>query len=218
MTIMPNQKCFSIMLLFLSVLSFQSTTSLAQDVISDLWIELPQAYMDYEVIEASLLIQTPEGFLYRISRVMTEEGYSVCFADSNALYNVVPIYWGQSYVESTLSGIRQMWVEVKEYVINILEKIKDMMGIVGVIVIFVCSGILTYFLNIAFPAFPAKWTFYSVFLFLCFGWIYLTSIYSSVIYASGILLVPYMLIALLGLAYRKTLGRFKRTTKNGLKA
>ena len=213
MTIMPNQKCFSMIFLIIFIFSPKPSTLHAQDVISDFWTELPQAYMDYEVIEASLLIQTPEGFLYRISRVMTEEGYSVCFADSNALYNVVPIYWGQSYVESTLSGIRQMWVEVKEYVINILEKIKDMMGIVGVIVIFVCSGILTYFLNIAFPAFPAKWTFYSVFLFLCFGWIYLTSIYSSVIYASGILLVPYMLIALLGLVYRKTLGRFKRTAR-----
>ena len=215
MTITPNQKCFSMIFLILSVLSPKPTTSHAQDVISDLWIELPQAYMDYEVIEASLLIQTPEGFLYRISRMMTkeEQAYSVWLVDSNAPYNVVPIYWGQSYVESTLSGIRQMWVEVKGYVIKILEKIKDMMGIVGVIVLFVCSGILTYFLNIAFPAFPAKWTFYSVFLFLCFGWIYLTSIYSSVIYASGILLVPYMLIALLGLVYRKTLGRFKRTAR-----
>ena len=69
--------------------------------------------------------------------------------------------------------------------------------------------------NIAFPTFPARWTFYTVFIFLCFGWIYLTSIYSSVIYASGILIVPHLLIALLGFAYSKTFGRFNRTTKTG---
>jgi len=216
MTNMLNQKYFSIaVLLFLSVLSFQPTTSHAQYAISDLCIELPQSYRDCEVIEASLLIQTPEGVLYRISRMNWEEGYTVSFADSDSMYNVVPIYWGQSYVESALSRIKEMWAEVKGYVIEILQKIRDMMGIVGVVVLFVCSGVLTYFLNIAFPAFPAGWTFYSVFLLLSFGWIYLTSIYSSVIYASGILIVPHLLIALLVFAYRRTLGRFKRTTKTG---
>jgi len=216
MTNMLNQKYFSIALLYLSVLSFQPTPCHAQyPMMSDLCIELPQPYMDCEVIEASLLIQTPDGFLYRISRMNWEEGYSVSLADSDSMYNVVPIYWGETYVDSALSRIKEMWAEVKGYVVEILQKIRDMMGIVGVIVLFVCAGILTYFLNIAFPTFPAKWTFYTVFLFLCFGWIYLTSIYSSVIYASGILIVPHLLIALLGFAYSKTLGRFKRTTKTG---
>ena len=214
MTNMLNQKYFSIaVLLFLSVLCFQPTTSHAQYAISDLCIELPQPYRDCEVIEASLLIQTPEGVLYRISRMNWEQGYSVSLADSDPMYNVIPIYWGEGYVDSALSRIKEMWTEVKAYVIEILQKIRDMMGIVGVIVLFVCSGILTYFLNVAFPAFPAGWTFYTVFILLSFGWIYLTSIYSSVIYASGILIVPHLLIALLGFAYSKTFGRLKRTTK-----
>lgn len=213
---MPENKCFLLvfLLLFLLVFNLEPCPSHAQyPMISDLCMELPPLYMDSEVLEASLLIQTPEGVLYRISRIMTQEGYSVSLVNSNAWYDGVPIYWGQSYVESALTRIKEMWEEVKGYVLEILQKIRDMMGIVGVILLLLSSGILTYFLNTAFPAFPARWTFYAVFLLLCLGWIYLTSIYSSVIYASGILFVPHLLIAFFAFTYRKTLGRFKRTPK-----
>jgi len=198
--------------LILFIFSLKPSTLHAQDVISDLWMDLPQAYMDYEVIEASLLIQTPEGFLYRISRMMTvqeDQAYSVCFTDSNALYNVVPIYWGESYVQASMQWFKETWGEVKAFLVEILEKVKEMIDIVGVLVIFIASGFLTYFLNQSLPAFPPKVVFYSIFGLVCFLWVSLVSV-QSVIYATGVLLVHYLVIAVLGLGYRKTLGRLKK--------
>jgi len=196
-------------ILILSILNFNPSATHAQDYITDLWQDLPDSYMDYEVIETSLVIKTSEGLLYRISKIAAAEDYSIYMVDSS-YFDMVPVYWGEDHVNALLIKIREMWQEVKTYAIQILEKVKEMMGLVGMILIFVCAGVLTYFLSVSFPAFPSKWVFYAVFSFLCVGWIYLTSVYSSVIYASGILVIPHLLIALLGLGYRKTKRRFKK--------
>ncbi len=105
--------------------------------------------------------------------------------------------------------IKVMWEEIKAYVIQILEKVKDMMGILGVILIFLITGILTYFINMTFPAFPQQWVFYSVYILICIVLGYLTSLWISVIYATGILILPYLVISLVGVGYRRLLNKFK---------
>ncbi len=204
---MLNHRYFSMVILFLSVFIVQPTSSHAQDILSDTWWDVPQTYMTYSVIESSLLIQTPDGFLYRVSKMNAEDEYSLYMADSPS-FDVRQIYWGESYIEAALGKIGEMWGEVKAYVILILEKVKDVMSILGMLLIFLLSGVLTYFVNTAVPAFSPKLTFYSVFTLLCIGWVYLTSVWSSVIYASAILMIPHLIIALLGLAYRRIQQRF----------
>ena len=204
---MLNKRYFIMVILFLSFFSLQRTTSHAQDILSDRWWDMPEIYVEYELLETSMVFQTPDGYLYRISRTTPLDEYSVHMIDASSL-DIVQAYWGQRYVETFTGKIGEMWSDLKMYVIEILEKIREMMGLVGVIVLFVCSGVLTYFINSTFPVFPPKWVFYVMFALLCAGWVYVTSIWSSVIYACGVLVLPYVVIGLLGMGYRKVQQRF----------
>ncbi len=134
--------------------------------------------------------------------------YSIFMVDSRT-FDVVNAYWGERHINAVLMKIKEMWGEVKAYVIQILERVKDMMGILGLILIFLLTGILTYFINMTFPAFPQQWVFYSVYALVCLGWIYLTSTWTSVVWGTGILLLPYLVISLLCAGYRRLLERFK---------
>ncbi len=68
-------------------------------------------------------------------------------------------------------------------------------------------GPLLYFLSTGFPTFPPRVLFYLVFVLCATVWIYLTGVWMSVFYASGILLLPHLVLALVGFVYRMTLGR-----------
>jgi len=158
---MHYRKQVLMVILLLSCLHFLTKTTHAQDYITDFWWNLPDSYMDYEVIE-SLVIKTSEGLLYRISKMAAAEDYSIYLLDPSYL-DTVPVYWGEDHVNALLIKIKDTWQEVKTYVIQILERLKEMMGLVGMILILVSAGVLTYFLNVSFPAFPSKWVFYAVF-------------------------------------------------------
>jgi len=194
--------------LILILLNLLPTVSYAQELLPDLYWDISESYSEHEIIEASLLLQSPEGFLYRISKMNTDGQYSILMVDSS-YPNIVPAYWGERHINAVLMKIKEMWGEVKAYVIQILERVKDMMGILGVILIFLLTGILTYFINLTFPAFPQQWVFYSVYTLVCLGWIYLTSIWTSVVWGTGILILPYLIISLMGVGYRRLQEKFK---------
>jgi len=195
-------------LLILTVFNLLPTASHAQEILPDMYYDFSETYAEYEVLETSLLVQSPEGFLYRISKINTLDDYSIYMVDSPT-FDVVPAYFGEQYINAVLMKIQVMWREIKAYVIQILENVKDMMGILGLILIFLVTGILTYFINITFPVVPQPWGFYSVFTIVCFGWIFITGIWTSVIWGTGILILPYLLISLMGVGYRRLLGKFK---------
>ncbi len=174
---------------------------------------IPALYLgDYKVIEASLLIQTPDGLMYRISRLNNDEEGPWVMGMFDLLgpeqYGMpFQVYWGQSYVEGAMSRIRGMWEEVKAFLIEILDVLKGMFDLFGVLVLLVCSAFLNYFLSTGFPTFPPRVLFYLVFVLCSTVWIYMTGVWMSVFYASGILLLPHLVLALVGLVYRMTLGR-----------
>jgi len=152
---MLNQRYFIMVILFLVVFTVQPTTSHAQEILSEMWGDIPGIRAEYELLEASMIFQTPDGYLYRISKTTPLDEYSVHMIDASSL-DIVQAYWGERYIESFTGKIGEMWSDLKMYAMEILEKIREMMGLVGVIVLFVCSGVLTYFINSTFPTFPPK--------------------------------------------------------------
>lgn len=199
-------KSLKVGMLVLFVMELLTSVSYAENILPDSWRDLSPTYNNYEWVKVTPLVRGPEGGLWRISQTESAE------------YPFVPIYWGEDTVTSVLTGIRTMWEETKGYLKEILDKIRSLMGLLGVLVLLVSSGILTYFINTTFPAFSKKWVFYSVFALISIFWIYLTSMYSSVLYAAGILVLPHMVIGLMGALYIISFGRLRnrnRVRKNG---
>jgi len=180
-----------------------------QEMMMDPWTKISEiGNADLILVQASFIVQSPDGNFFEIFWKDSMEEYAVYMVDELYGSDFSLAYWGEDYVNGALEKMKEMWAEMKAYIVQILDKIREMTGLIGMILIFVCSGILTYFLNVTFPAFPSKWVFYVVFILICTGWIYLTSAYKSVIYAGGILIVPHIVIGTLAMMYRRIRGRF----------
>jgi len=218
MNMMTRRRCTALMILLLlsAAVLFIPTSEATAQMRDPLFMEeeiIPALYLgDYEVVEMSLLIQTPDGLMYRISRLNTDEEGPWVMGMFDPLgpeqYGMpFQVYWGQIYVEGAMTMIRGMWEEVKAFLIEILDVLKGMFDLFGVLVLLVCSAFLNYFLSTGFPTFPPRVLFYLVFVLCSTVWIYLTGVWMSVFYASGILLLPHLVLALVGFLYRMTLGR-----------
>jgi hypothetical protein len=158
---------------------------------------------DYLLLKASLIVQTQGGTLCEIFWKEPMQEYAVLpVGDAFSKEPSQLVYWGEDYANGALGKISDTWSEAKTYIEESLEKIREMTGLIGMIFIFLCSGIVTYFLNMTFPVLPSKWIFYTAFILICMGWISLTSVYKSVIYAGGILIVPHIVIGSLAMVSR----------------
>jgi len=181
----------------------------AQGVFSEKMPQVPKSFGDYEVIEATVLIRNTDGDLYRISKVYSPSGELSYFQNGGTSFSVTPVIWGEDYMKSALDKVSNSWNEIKTYMNEILTKMAKMLGLIGMIVIFVGTGILTFLVNTTFPVFPPRFLFYPFFVVLCFAWYALTSNVSSIIYAFSILIIPYLVLGLVNLIIRKTRHKLK---------
>jgi hypothetical protein len=208
---------FQFLILSLILMMTPGSTSYGQDFLMDPLMRFSDMNdADYLLLQASLIVRTQDGNLCELFWREPMQEYAVLPVDD--LFGKGPsqlVYWGEDFVNGALGKISDTWTEVKTYIAEILEKIREMTGLIGMIFIFVCSGIVTYFLNVTFPVLPSKWIFYTTFILICMGWISLTSVYKSVIYAGGILIVPHIVIGSLAMLSKRV--RRKFGNKNPLK-
>ena len=73
------------------------------------------------------------------------------------------------------------------------EKINDAKGFIGLIVLIIGSGVLTFLINTSIPIFPKNIVFYCSSIITSIAWIYVTSSYKSIFYLWAILCLPLIL-------------------------
>jgi len=118
-------------------------------------------------------------------------------------------------VTAMWTSVTDIGTKVKFFIDEMLGKAKKLMGFIGVIILFTCSAIVTFFVNSSFPIIPPKFTFYGAFIFSSLIWYSITSCYISIGYGVIIMVIPHLTIFSVSLLLKNTLKKFthKRDTQ-----
>lgn len=143
------------------------------------------------VMEMTICIKSSNGEILKISKEIPVSN----IYDQNYNLHLTPAFWGEEYFNSGINKFVSTANELKEW---ILEKIRPIFELLykvaialGVVLIFLATGIMTYFANISFPILPKHTIFFILYIISCFLWYYLTPLFESIVYSTLILLVPY---------------------------
>ena len=79
---------------------------------------------------------------------------------------------------------------------DLKQKINDARGFIGLIVLIIGSGVLTFLINTSIPIFPKHIVFYCSSIIISVAWLYVTSNYKSLFYLWTILCLPLILTAI----------------------
>lgn len=198
-----SQHVFYIFVIMITV--FFPFSSYAEQPLNRVSFDIPNEYINYEIVEASLIVRSPDGNTYRISRLYSANNLPAynnqSWPETNP--NIVPVYWGEEKLTVIFEKINTGWMEIKNIVKKCLKLVEDSISYVGVVILLVGTGVLTFLLNSSFPLLPKHIFFYSIFILLSFLWVYITSIYKSVIYTAIILIMPHLILLTIAFVLEK---------------
>ena len=169
-------------------------------------LDLGGSLARYEMVEVSYLLRSPQGDLVRISRawpsshrISSSVGYDTTVRGPRTRQ----VFWGAQWLDRWLSRGQQYYTQVIDYARETWTLIARVLSFLGVVVLFVSTWVIWFLLRPAMLGLSDRQAFLLAFAFLSMIWLYLTGIYSSVVYAVGLMLVPALLVTLLSLLLRR---------------
>lgn len=169
-------------------------------------LDLGGSLARYEMVEVSYLLRSPQGDLVRISRAWPSSHrtfWSVGYDTTVRGPRARPVFWGAQWLDRWLSRGQQYYTQVIDYARETWTLIARVLSFLGVVVLFVSTWVIWFLLRPAMLGLSDRQAFLLAFAFLSMIWLYLTGIYSSVVYAVGLMLVPALLVTLLSFLLRR---------------
>lgn len=169
-------------------------------------LDLGGSLARYEMVEVSYLLRSPQGDLVRISRAWPPShrtSWSVGYDTTVRGPRTWPVFWGAQWLDRWLSRGQQYYTQVIDYARETWTLIARVLSFLGVVVLFVSTWVIWFLLRPAMLGLSDRQAFLLAFAFLSMIWLYLTGIYSSVVYAVGLMLVPALLVTLLSFLLRR---------------
>lgn len=169
-------------------------------------LDLGGSLARYEMVEVSYLLRSPQGDLVRISRAWPSShrtSWSVGYDTTVRGPRTQQVFWGAQRLDRWLSRGQQYYTQVIDYARETWTLIARVLSFLGVVVLFVSTWVIWFLLRPAMLGLSDRQVFLLAFAFLSMIWLYLTGIYSSVVYAVGLMLVPALLVTLLSLLLRR---------------
>ena len=169
-------------------------------------LDLGGSLAHYEMVEVSYLLRSPQGDLVRISRAWPSSRrtpWSVGYDTTVRGPRTLQVFWGAQWFDRWLSQGQHYYTQVIDYARETWTLIARVLSFLGVVVLFVSTWVIWFLLRPAMLGLSDRQAFLLAFAFLSMIWLYLTGIYSSVVYAVGLMLVPALLVTLLSLLVRR---------------